>query len=378
VTPTTNARYTDEERAVKLKKIPLHSFGEPRDIANAVVFLADNEKARYIVGQVLLSNLYYEEIHGETEGAITFEELEAYYSEHKDDLDQFEYSYLQFVPETVSATDDNDNQRTEEEIAALKQEAKDAAKAKAEATLEQYNAGVSIADLIEAGDPSASADHTVVNGSSSINLNFRDKMLELGLNEAALVEHETAGYYVIVFHSRSRNEGLTQADVRHILIRAETTTDDGGNVVAPSDEAWAKAKADAEAALAEYESGAKTAEAFGELANKYSDDTGSNTNGGLYEDVTAGRFVTEFNEWLFGDDQPEVGQTGLVRHEGDVKSSSAYWGYHVTYLENWGTTEWELAAKNAVLSEKMTEWNEKLVESGYETALASGANYLGN
>ncbi len=54
VTPTTNARYTDEERAVKLKKIPLHSFGEPRDIANAVVFLADNEKARYIVGQVLL------------------------------------------------------------------------------------------------------------------------------------------------------------------------------------------------------------------------------------------------------------------------------------------------------------------------------------
>lgn len=54
VTPTTNARYTDEERAVKLKKIPLHSFGEPRDIANAVAFLADNEKARYIVGQVLL------------------------------------------------------------------------------------------------------------------------------------------------------------------------------------------------------------------------------------------------------------------------------------------------------------------------------------
>lgn len=54
VTPLTMARYSDEERAEKLKKIPLHSFGEPRDIANAVVFLADNEKARYIVGQTLL------------------------------------------------------------------------------------------------------------------------------------------------------------------------------------------------------------------------------------------------------------------------------------------------------------------------------------
>lgn len=54
VTPLTNARYSDEERALKLKKIPLHSFGDPRDIANAVVFLADNEKARYIVGQILV------------------------------------------------------------------------------------------------------------------------------------------------------------------------------------------------------------------------------------------------------------------------------------------------------------------------------------
>ncbi len=54
VTPLTNARYTDEERALKLKKIPLHSFGEPKDIAYAVLFLADNEKARYIVGQTLL------------------------------------------------------------------------------------------------------------------------------------------------------------------------------------------------------------------------------------------------------------------------------------------------------------------------------------
>ena len=35
-----------------LAQIPLNSFGNPRDVANAVVFLA-SDKASYITGQVL-------------------------------------------------------------------------------------------------------------------------------------------------------------------------------------------------------------------------------------------------------------------------------------------------------------------------------------
>ena len=54
ITPRTLWRYTDEERARALEKIPIGFFGEPKDIANAVIFLADNEKARFIVGQTLL------------------------------------------------------------------------------------------------------------------------------------------------------------------------------------------------------------------------------------------------------------------------------------------------------------------------------------
>ena len=148
-------------------------------------------------------------------------------------------------------------------------------------------------------------------------------------------------------------------------------------MVAPSDEAWAAAKADAEAALAEYEAGAKTAEAFGELANKYSDDTGSNTNGGLYENVTEGRFVAELNDWLFGETRPQPGDTALIRHEGDTAASGSYWGYHVIYLQEWAEPEWELDAKSALLNEIMTEWNKSLTESGYEVALANGAKHLG-
>ena len=35
-----------------LAQIPMNSFGNPRDVANAVVFLA-SDKASYITGQVL-------------------------------------------------------------------------------------------------------------------------------------------------------------------------------------------------------------------------------------------------------------------------------------------------------------------------------------
>lgn len=327
------------------------------------------------VAQTLLGSIYSEEISGEKLDAITSEEAAAYYEEHKDDLDEIVYSYLYFKPETVSSTDEDGNELSEDEIAALTQEALDAAKAKAEDTLAQYEAGVSIADLIEAGEPTSSLNHTTVQGVSSISSVYSEELLALGADEAALIEADGNGYYVVIFHSRGRSEDLT-ANVRHILFRAETTTDDEGNTVAPTEEAWAKAKADAEAALAEYEAGEKTAEAFGELANKYSSDTGSNTTGGLYENVAEGDFVTEFNDWIFGEDRPEAGDTALVRHEGDVESTSSYWGYHVTYLQDWAEAEWELSARDALLDDTMTEWAEALY-ADYETALANGAKHLG-
>lgn len=332
-----------------------------------------------IVAKTLLADLYANEVNAEKLNSITLEDAEAYYAEHKDELDEFEYSFLQFKAETVAAKDEDGNERTEEEIKTLTEEANAKAKAKALETLLQYEAGVSIADLIEVGEPASSGENTVVQGTTGINANFRDELLKLveeGPGSADMVETESNGYYVVIFHNRGRNMEFS-AHVRHILAKADTTTDDAGKVVAPSDEAWAAAKADAEAALAEYEAGAKTAESFGELANKYSDDTGSNTNGGLYENVTEGRFVAELNDWLFGETRPQPGDTALIRHEGDTAASGSYWGYHVIYLQDWAEPEWELDAKSALLNEIMTEWNKSLTESGYEVALANGAKHLG-
>ena len=51
--PLTEFRYTPEERQAFLRKIPAGVFGRPEDIAHLAVFLADDEKAKFIVGQTI-------------------------------------------------------------------------------------------------------------------------------------------------------------------------------------------------------------------------------------------------------------------------------------------------------------------------------------
>ena len=88
------------------------------------------------------------------------------------------------------------------------------------------------------------------------------------------------GYFVILFDGRERNDSPT-VNVRHVLIQAEDTDMDGSI----SDAEMAAAKTAIEQVKAEWDAGEQTEEAFAALANQYSTDPGSNTNGGLYENV---------------------------------------------------------------------------------------------
>ena len=103
-------------------------------------------------------------------------------------------------------------------------------------------------------------------------------------------------------------------DVRHILIQVE-----GGE--AATDEAWETCRQAAQAVLDQWMAGDKTEESFAALANSTSQDPGSNTNGGLYENVYKGQMVAPFEEWCF-DASRQYGDTGLVQTS---------YGYHVMY-----------------------------------------------
>ena len=166
-----------------------------------------------------------------------------------------------------------------------------------------------------------------------------------------------------MFLSRDDNHYNT-ANVRHILIKAEADAD--GNY---TDEAKAAAKARAEEILAEYESGDKTEDSFAALANEYSEDTGSNTNGGLYENIAKGEMVQEFNDFCFDSHKP--GDTGIVYGE-----SGSYAGYHVMYYVGEGELNSTVIAENDLRNADAEAWVEE-AEAANPTKDGFGLKFVG-
>ena len=171
-----------------------------------------------------------------------------------------------------------------------------------------------------------------------------------------------SGYYVVAFAGRDDNHYRT-ASVRHILIKA--AADENG---AYTEEAKAAAMARAEEILAEFEAGDRSEESFAALAEQYSEDAGSNTNGGLYEDVAKGQMVKEFNDFCFGGHKP--GDTGIVYGE-----SAAYAGYHVMYYVGEGELYSDTIALNDLRSAAEEAWMTELL-SGYETKDGFGLRFV--
>ena len=332
---------------------------------------ATPELVEDVYTKISIADLYYSTLGTEKMDSYTAEDLEAYYAEHVDDVDTVTYSYLYFRAETVDTAE-----KTEEEAAALKQAAMDAAKADAEKALEYYEGNMEISVLIEKTAPSTSADHTTAVGTGSISSAYAEELLALEPEQAAIVESEGLGYYVVVFHSKGRNE-TPSFNFRHILVEAATTTDASGNIVAPTEEAWAKALEKIESIKAEYEAGAQTADAFAQLANKYSDDSGSNTTGGLYEQVTKGTLNDEIDQWLYDEGDRSNGDVALLRHEGNAATEqNPYWGYHLTFFESWDEATWQLYVRKTATDTYMTDWLNGLCEAA-PAALASASKNVG-
>ena len=134
----------------------------------------------------------------------------------------------------------------------------------------------------------------------------------------------TNGYYVLLFVESNHND-YTLKNFRHILVKAEADADSGEI----TGESILAAQTKAEQLYEQWKED-PTEENFAAMANENSDDTGSNTNGGLYENVAQGRMVSEIDEWLFNSGR-KAGDTELVY----VKSSN-YTGYHILYFSGEG------------------------------------------
>lgn len=157
-------------------------------------------------------------------------------------------------------------------------------------------------------------------------------------------------FYVVLFTGKNDNE-VELVNVRHILVSFEGDAQEDGTY---SEEVKEAARASAEEILNEWKSGDATEDSFAALANEKSTDTGSNTNGGLYENVYPGQMVTAFSDWCF-DSARKSGDTGIVE---------TTYGYHVMYyVGTTGQTYRDYQIVNELISSDMEAWSQELLES---------------
>lgn len=167
-------------------------------------------------------------------------------------------------------------------------------------------------------------------------------------------ETTTVSSYTVVYFVSATDNNYPLANVRHILVPFEGGVKDANGNVTYSDEEKAAAKATANTILNDWRLGEHTEDSFAALANEKSSDTGSNENGGLYEDIIPGMMVPAFNDWCFAEGR-KPGDTGLVMTE---------YGCHVMYYSADSETLYrDYLIENDLRNTAVSEWYNALVDA---------------
>lgn len=291
--------------------------------------------------------------------SVTDEAVESYYEANAAAYDQVDYRYFSFPYETVTYTEGDDSEgapASEEEAEEMTQKNIDEAQAKADEFLSKITDEESFIELAreycdeEDVEKFADDDATLNEGGALSNAGSSALLswcAEDGRQEGDTTTIDTTmAIQVAYFIDRYRPETRT-ATVRHILLQVPQTTEESTEediAEVEADDAASKAKI--EEILAEYQSGDMTEEAFGELALKYSQDSGSVVNRGLIEEFAEGTMVTEFNDWCFDS----------ARKPGDVEIIKTSYGYHLVYFVSEGAPAWQVNARTVLLSEQYNEY----------------------
>ena len=304
------------------------------------------------------------------------EDLRKYEEGKFDNYSSFNYSwyyvnYTSYLPkegEGDSAT--TKANPTDEEVAAAKEKAKADAEALAKVLdLEEFKTAVQ--DLpVNEGNASASVSTSERALYTSIPEIYVKWLAEEGRteNQITFIADETTStdddgketstpngnYYVVMFHARNDNHRKL-ANVRHLLIAfSGGTKDDKGNVTYSEEEKKA-AKDKAEELLKQWKEGEATEDTFAALVKEKSEDSGSKSTGGLYEDISpASNYVKNFLNWAI-DDTRTKGETGIIETE---------YGYHIMYYVGDSDISYRDALiTNDLLKEDMEKWFNEAMES---------------
>lgn len=305
-------------------------------------------------------------------GSLTYttDQLTAAYEKDPNTYDVVDYKSVKIdgAPASKKDSDGNAVDPTEEEKTA----AMESAKKLANSIYANYQKGKNLSDLADANDTATYSDGVGGTYADSVLMKWLFDSSRKAGDSTVLDDESNSTYYVVVFGSRYRHEYNT-VNVRHILIKVDTSNLDSSSSTYQTDLQARKddAKKKAEDLLSQWKSGAATEDSFATLANKNSEDSGSNTNGGLYQQVYQGEMVKEFNNWCF-DASRKTGDTGIVYGESD-----SYSGYHVIYFVGKDLPYWQVEVTNNLKNAAYNTWYTNLTKDYTATQHSFGIRFVG-
>ncbi len=284
--------------------------------------------------------------------------LEEVYKEDPKSYNCVDFRMFTISPETIDAADG----ASDEEITAENEKAAEEAKAKAEEMLEKItdsDSFVKLAAEYATDEQKENYDYSDAKTTlseyvsySTVSSNFTTEILDwlygdkATANEKKLFDVNGTQYIFLMLKPAYRDDETLPVNIRHILYQiSEEATDKEAE-----DE---KQKAAAEAALKQINESPDKLAKFLELVSE-SADTGSSSNGGLYEYVGRGQYVAEFEAWALDP----------ARQEGDIDIVKTNYGYHVMYFEKAFTKPyWQISISNTLANDELTEE----LKTAYET-----------
>lgn len=301
---------------------------------------------RIMLEQYYLSANYKGKFKSETK--VTDNDVDKYYNDHKNDYKKIEFYY---IASPYDATDDNSKNesiKTAEKIMAKMKDKKSVIAlvpevyssyidSQVKSSMEQDSTLTEKKAREEAVKSYESNVVTTVSGSDSP---FDDKMNTWLFSDDTKVGSkkyyidENAKYiYIVLKTSKASVEEDETYTVRHILVAPESGSNSSSSTSEKTeytDEQWAAAKKKADSILAKFNKTDKSEYEFAKLAEQYSTDSASTSSGsndsfgGLYESVTLGQMVPDFEKWSI-DDSRKYGDTGIVKSN---------YGYHIMFFIN--------------------------------------------
>lgn len=335
---------------------------------------------RIMLEQYYLSANYKGKFKSETK--VTDNDVDKYYNDHKNDYKKIEFYY---IASPYDATDDNSKNesiKTAEKIMAKMKDKKSVIAlvpevyssyidSQVKSSMEQDSTLTEKKAREEAVKSYESNVVTTVSGSDSP---FDDKMNTWLFSDDTKVGSkkyyidESAGYiYIVLKTSKASVEEDETYTVRHILVAPESGSNSSSSTSEKTeytDEQWAAAKKKADSILAKFNKTDKSEYEFAKLAEQYSTDSASTSSGsndsfgGLYESVTLGQMVPDFEKWSI-DDSRKYGDTGIVKSD---------YGYHIMFFIN-DCPEYQSKIIAQIKSDRLSNMIDKAEVKVHENAI---------